>query len=62
MLPLLLILLLGAQLSLQQGDPVSNFCRRFGHQAAILDERLYIDGGYVNYNPLEEFPQNYTSE
>ena len=59
---ILLILSLGAQLSLQQDDPVSNFCRRFGHQAAIIDDRLYIDGGFINYNPLEEFPTNYTSE
>lgn len=36
----LLLVLLGAQLGLQQGDPVSNFCRRFGHQAAIIDDRL----------------------
>ncbi|SPN98500.1 uncharacterized protein DNG_01545 [Cephalotrichum gorgonifer] len=59
---LLLLLIAGVQLSLQQGDPVSNFCRRFGHQAAIVDERLYIDGGYLNYNPLEQFPTNYTND
>ena len=61
---LLLVLLFGARLSIQQDDhdPVSNFCRRFGHQAAVIDDRLYLDGGYVNYNPLEEFPTNYTSE
>lgn len=55
------LLLLGSRLSLQQGDPVSNFCRRFGHQAAIVDDRLYIDGGFVDYNPLEQYPENYTS-
>lgn len=58
---LILFLLLGVRFSLQQGDPVSNFCRRFGHQAATIDDRLYIDGGFINYNPLEEFPTNYTS-
>jgi hypothetical protein len=61
--PFLLISLLavGVQLSAQQADPVSNFCRRFGHQTTIVDDRLYIDGGFINYNPLEQNPQNYTS-
>lgn len=58
---LVFLLLLGSRLSLQQGDPVSNFCRRFGHQAAIVDDRLYIDGGFIDYNPLEQYPENYTS-
>lgn len=62
LLSFLLVLSLSARLSLQQGDQVSNFCRRFGHQAAIVDDRLYIDGGFVNYNPLDEYPKNYTSE
>lgn len=30
-------------------DPVNDYCRRFSHQTALLDRRLYIDGGYVNY-------------
>jgi len=43
-------------------DPVRNFCRRWGHQAAIVDRRLYIDGGFINYNPLAQYPKNYTSK
>ncbi|KAK1827120.1 hypothetical protein QBC39DRAFT_267664 [Podospora conica] len=43
-----------------QLDPVKNFCRRFGHQTAVLDGKLYIDGGLVNYNPISQYPANYT--
>ncbi|PLB51632.1 hypothetical protein P170DRAFT_422622 [Aspergillus steynii IBT 23096] len=46
----------------QQGkDPLKDFCRRFGHQTAVIDRKLYIDGGFVNYNPLDQNPENYTS-
>jgi hypothetical protein len=45
-----------------QLDPVKNFCRRFGHQTAVIDRKLYIDGGFMNYNPLSQYPTNYTSE
>ncbi|PKS11951.1 hypothetical protein jhhlp_001247 [Lomentospora prolificans] len=62
LLLLLLLLLANVQLSWQQNDPVSNFCRRFGHQTAIVDDRLYIDGGFLNYNPLEQYPENYTND
>lgn len=48
--------------ALAQLDPVQNFCRRFGHQTAIIDRRLYIDGGFMNYNPLSQYPTNYSSE
>uniref|UniRef100_A0A8H7NB87 Cell wall anchored protein n=1 Tax=Bionectria ochroleuca TaxID=29856 RepID=A0A8H7NB87_BIOOC len=37
-------------LSTQQRDPIINFCRRWGHQAAIVDSKLYYDGGLVTYN------------
>ncbi|EPE04906.1 cell wall anchored protein [Ophiostoma piceae UAMH 11346] len=40
---------------------VNNFCRRFGHQTAIVDDRLYIDGGLVNWNPMSTYPGNYTN-
>lgn len=59
--PILLLLVVAAGLSRQQNDPVSGFCRRFAHQTAIVDNKLYIDGGFINYNPLEQFPENYTS-
>ncbi|RGP76880.1 hypothetical protein FLONG3_4963 [Fusarium longipes] len=30
-------------------DPETNFCRRWGHQTAVVDRKLYIDGGIINY-------------
>lgn len=45
-----------------QLDQVKAFCRRFGHQTALIDRKLYIDGGFINYNPLSQYPTNYTSE
>ncbi|VUC25921.1 unnamed protein product [Clonostachys rosea] len=30
-------------------DPQNDFCRRFSHQSTVIDDRLYIDGGYINY-------------
>ncbi|KAK3357381.1 hypothetical protein B0T25DRAFT_589681 [Lasiosphaeria hispida] len=47
--------------SAAQLDPVKNFCRRFGHQTAVIDKKLYIDGGFINYNPLSQYPANFTS-
>lgn len=47
--------------SWQQRDPVQNFCRRFGHQSTVIDEKLYLDGGLVNWNPISTNPQNYSS-
>lgn len=31
------------------GNPIIEFCRRFGHATAVVDRKLYIDGGIVNY-------------
>ena len=47
--------------SLQAKDPIKDFCRRWGHAAAVVDRKLYIDGGYVNWNPLSQNGDNYTS-
>lgn len=47
--------------SLQQKDPLRDFCRRFGHQTAVVDRKLYIDGGLLNWNPIVQNPKNYTS-
>ncbi|EFX04685.1 hypothetical protein CMQ_1613 [Grosmannia clavigera kw1407] len=44
-----------------QRDPVTDFCRRFGHQTAVIDRRLYIDGGLVNWNPMQSDPANYSN-
>ncbi|CAH0017206.1 unnamed protein product [Clonostachys rhizophaga] len=43
-----LLLLVGS--SLQQRDPVQNFCRRWGHQTAVVDDKLYIDGGFMTFS------------
>ena len=46
------LLLLFARVSLQQKDPLIDFCRRFGHQTCVIDTKLYIDGGQVDWNPV----------
>ncbi|KAE8155254.1 hypothetical protein BDV25DRAFT_146397 [Aspergillus avenaceus] len=57
----LLVFLWLVGLSIQQEeDLLKNFCRIFGHQTAVIDRKLYIDGGLVNYNPLSQHPLNYT--
>ncbi|KAK0106774.1 hypothetical protein ONS95_003498 [Cadophora gregata] len=61
MLKLLGFLCLFANLSLQQKDPVKDFCRRFGHQTAVIDRWLYIDGGLVDWNPISQNRNNYTN-
>ncbi|PSN61858.1 hypothetical protein BS50DRAFT_625213 [Corynespora cassiicola Philippines] len=45
-----------------QKDPLNDFCRRFSHRTAVMNNKLYIDGGYVNWNPLSDNPENYTNE
>lgn len=36
-------------LSVSQQDPLTDYCRRFAHQTTIIDNKLYIDGGLVDY-------------
>ncbi|KAK6209549.1 cell wall anchored protein [Colletotrichum tabaci] len=60
LLTLLGLSLLTAPTTAQQ-DPVADFCRRFGHQTAVVDDKLFIDGGLVNWNPFSSFPSNYTN-
>jgi len=62
MLKLFAILVLLVELSWAQKDPLNDFCRRFGHQTAVIDEKLYIDGGQVDWNPIAQNDQNYTSK
>jgi hypothetical protein len=38
-------------------DPLEDFCRRFSHQTALINRHLYIDGGYLNANPLSQNPR-----
>ncbi|KAF7527860.1 hypothetical protein G7054_g10336 [Neopestalotiopsis clavispora] len=61
LLIMLMLLFCFSSLSYAQRDPVNNFCRRFGHQTAVIDRKLYIDGGFINYSPLEDDPTNYTN-
>ncbi|KAF1347039.1 hypothetical protein BDV97DRAFT_371569 [Delphinella strobiligena] len=50
------------QVSIQQFNPLTDFCRRFAHQTTIIDRKLYIDGGLVNYGgSLQSDPTNYTN-
>jgi hypothetical protein len=37
-------------------DPIQDFCRRYGHQTSLINRKLYIDGGYVNANPISQNP------
>lgn len=55
------VLMLLAELSLQQKNPLNDFCRRFGHQTAVVDQKLYIDGGLLDWNPISQNDQNYTN-
>ncbi|KAK6354644.1 hypothetical protein TWF696_003784 [Orbilia brochopaga] len=34
-------------------NPAQQFCFRWGHQSAIIDNRLYIDGGFLGLNSLD---------
>ncbi|KAJ6211791.1 hypothetical protein PSV09DRAFT_1159488 [Bipolaris maydis] len=42
-------------------DPLKDFCCIHGHQTTIVDRRLYIDGGLINWSPLSAESINYTS-
>ncbi|KAJ5033675.1 hypothetical protein J3E74DRAFT_411020 [Bipolaris maydis] len=44
-----------------QKDPLKDFCCIHGHQTTIVDRRLYIDGGLINWSPLSAESINYTS-
>ena len=37
-------------------DALRDFCRRYGHQTAVIDRKLYIDGGWVYANPIVQNP------
>ncbi|KAF2190559.1 hypothetical protein K469DRAFT_733284 [Zopfia rhizophila CBS 207.26] len=49
------------RVALPQNDPLKNFCRLFGHQTTLIDRKMYIDGGLVNWAPLSAESVNYTS-
>ena len=52
-----LFVILNFVLSQAPKDPVQDFCRRFSHQTALINRHLFIDGGYVNANPLSQNPR-----
>jgi len=37
-------------------NPLTDFCRRYGQQTTVIDDRLYIDGGWVYANPISQNP------
>lgn len=46
----------------QDQDQIDNFCRRFAHQTTFIDDKLYVDGGYVDYGgQIDETTVNYTN-
>lgn len=59
--PLLLLVWCLIGTSVAQYDPLQDFCRRWGHQSAVVDRRLYIDGGLINYKPFSSSSQNMSS-
>lgn len=46
----------------EQKDPLKDFCRLFGHQTAVVDRDLFIDGGISNWAPISADSKNDTSE
>ncbi|RMZ78323.1 hypothetical protein DV738_g3952, partial [Chaetothyriales sp. CBS 135597] len=56
MLALSLCLLIASVSAQAPQDPLKDFCRRYGHQTAIVDRKLYIDGGWVYANPMSQNP------
>jgi hypothetical protein len=36
-------------------DPLY-FCRRYGQQTAVIDRKLYIDGGWLYANSIQQNP------
>jgi hypothetical protein len=43
-------------------NPKDNFCRRYGHQSTVIDDKLYIDGGWVNYDTFAQDHTDYPSK
>jgi hypothetical protein len=42
-------------------DPLTDFCRRFGHATAEVDRKLFINGGQFTSNPISDSKHNRTS-
>ncbi|KAM0436811.1 hypothetical protein ACHAPT_002523 [Fusarium lateritium] len=54
----LALLAFHVDVAVQQRDPISNFCRRWGHQSAVVDNKLYVAGGLVTYDGGSGTPEN----
>ena len=59
---LILLTLVSKTLTQAPLDPRKNFCRRFGHQTAVIDRKLYIDGGWLYADSIEQNPVPVISE
>jgi len=43
-------------------DQINNFCRRFAHQTTVIGNRLYVDGGLLDYGgSISASTVNYTN-
>ncbi|KAG5811542.1 hypothetical protein H9Q74_004638 [Fusarium xylarioides] len=42
-------------------NPKDDFCRRFAHQTTVIDDKLYIDGGWVNFDDFQQTHENYSN-
>ncbi|KAM5383426.1 hypothetical protein ACJZ2D_002119 [Fusarium nematophilum] len=58
---LLALLLLCAVHWVTAKNPKDNFCRRFAHQTTVIDDKLYIDGGWVNFDDFQQTHENYSN-
>lgn len=59
---LLALLLLCAVHWVTAKNPKDDFCRRFAHQTTVIDDKLYIDGGWVNFDDFQQTHENYSSK
>lgn len=62
MLGIWIFFALGTFVFAQQNDPLKQFCRLHSHQTTVVDRKLYIDGGLVNWAPFSADSINYTSK
>ncbi|KAF2745613.1 hypothetical protein M011DRAFT_405844 [Sporormia fimetaria CBS 119925] len=60
-LAFLIVILFVVSSQEQSNDPIQNFCRRWSHQTATIDGKLYIDGGLVTWDSQTSYPLNYTN-
>ncbi|KAK4119436.1 hypothetical protein N657DRAFT_581594 [Parathielavia appendiculata] len=51
----------GAEYQFRSQNPRDNFCRRHGHQTVVIDDKLYIDGGFVNFDTFPSDHQTHSN-